>query len=231
MSYLRRKLDAVRPAADPDRAPGRLHARSRAAVAPCSGGCRCAPGSLLGVIALAAVGLVAAGRRDLHGAASRSCSTASTARSTRPTPASSARSSRPAAPAPRPRPGQRPRRRLQLDPRRLHRRCAQLEPERSRASVCIPQFGESSPRRGAEAARRRSRCPAHAEHAGGDRVAFFTVAGAERRRQLPRPRLDRGRATPNRILLIAAPLADVDSTLHRLLLIELARHCAVARRR
>ncbi len=55
---------------------------------------------------------------------------------------------------------------------------------------------------------------------GGDRVTYFTtdaVKGAERYRV----RASIEASAPNRIVLLAAPLEDVDSTLHRLLLIEL----------
>ncbi len=60
----------------------------------------------------------------------------------------------------------------------------------------------------------------------GDRVTFLTVpatSGGDRYRV--RASIEAG--TPNRILLIAAPLSSVDSTLHRLLLIELLVTIAV----
>ena len=49
------------------------------------------------------------------------------------------------------------------------------------------------------------------------------------RRPLPRARVDRA-AQPNRVLIIATSLGDVDSTLHRLVLIELLVTLARARR-
>ena len=62
--------------------------------------------------------------------------------------------------------------------------------------------------------------PANSNTADGDRVHFFTV-GAISGGGRYRVRASAEPNAPNRILLIAAPLNSVDSTLHRLLLIEL----------
>jgi two-component system, OmpR family, sensor kinase len=82
---------------------------------------------------------------------------------------------------------------------------------------CVPEIGEQAapgPKLPATIT-----LPA-ATNGEGDRVAFFTVpatSGGERYRV----RASIESHVPNRILVIAAPLASVDSTLHRLLVIEL----------
>ena len=62
---------------------------------------------------------------------------------------------------------------------------------------------------------------------GGDRVALLHRPGGERRRPLPRARLDRAAGAATYLLIVATSLSDVDSTLHRLLLIELLVTAAV----
>jgi two-component system OmpR family sensor kinase len=88
------------------------------------------------------------------------------------------------------------------------------------AASCIPQFGHNAPAPGPKLPATIT-VPARANTADGDRVTFLTVpalsgGGSYRVRASVEP------SAPNRILLIAAPLNDLDSTLHRLLLIELA---------
>jgi two-component system, OmpR family, sensor kinase len=83
---------------------------------------------------------------------------------------------------------------------------------------CIPELGSDTAAPG-------PKLPATIEipaatNGEGDRVTFFTApatTGGDRYRV----RASIESHTPNRILIIAAPLASVDSTLHRLLLIEL----------
>jgi two-component system OmpR family sensor kinase len=88
------------------------------------------------------------------------------------------------------------------------------------SAACISEFGQSSAPPGPKLPAKIT-VPARANTADGDRVAFFTVpalsgGGSYRVRASVEP------SAPNRILLIAASLRDHDSTLHRLLLIELA---------
>ena len=98
---------------------------------------------------------------------------------------------------------------------------------RSLRRTCIREFGDSTPAPGPKLPATVT-LPTSANTPDGDRVTFFTVpalsgGGSYRVRASVEP------SAPNRILLIAAPLADVNSTLHRLLLIELARHrCGAA---
>src|SRR5690242_8971079 len=90
--------------------------------------------------------------------------------------------------------------------------------------ICIPHFGKSQPEPGAE-------LPATVElpstpNAQGDRITYFTVPAAGGGSSY-RVRASAEARDPSRILLIAAPLSDVNSTLHRLLLIELGVTIAV----
>jgi two-component system, OmpR family, sensor kinase len=87
-------------------------------------------------------------------------------------------------------------------------------------AACIPEFAQSAPAPGPKLPA-TVKLPATANTPDGDRVSFFTVSalsggGSYRVRASVEP------SAPNRILMIAAPLDDVHSTLHRLLLIELA---------
>ena len=86
-------------------------------------------------------------------------------------------------------------------------------------SVCIPDFGDSEAAPGPKLPATVT-VPAKSNTADGDRVHFFTV-GAISGGGRYRVRASAETNAPNRILLIAAPLNSVDSTLHRLLLIEL----------
>jgi two-component system, OmpR family, sensor kinase len=84
---------------------------------------------------------------------------------------------------------------------------------------CIPEFGERTPPPGPRLPATVS-LPGKPNTSEGDRVVFFTVpalsgGGSYRVRASIEAR------APNSILLIAAPLNDLNSTLHRLLLIEL----------
>jgi two-component system, OmpR family, sensor kinase len=84
---------------------------------------------------------------------------------------------------------------------------------------CIPEFGDSEAAPGPKLPAKVT-LPDQAATDDGDRVHFFTTGalsggGRYRVRASAEPNV------PNRILLIAAPLNSVDSTLHRLLLIEL----------
>ena len=84
---------------------------------------------------------------------------------------------------------------------------------------CIPRFGQTKPAPGPKLPA-RIELPSHANTSEGDRVTFLTVPAISGGGSYRVRASIEGRA-PNRILLIAAPLADVNSTLHRLLLIEL----------
>ena len=86
-------------------------------------------------------------------------------------------------------------------------------------SVCIPQFGDSEAAPGPKLPATVT-LPAASNSDDGDRVKFFTT-GATSGGDRYRIRASVEPSAPNRILLIAAPLNSVDSTLHRLLLIEL----------
>jgi two-component system OmpR family sensor kinase len=84
---------------------------------------------------------------------------------------------------------------------------------------CVPQFPDAQP---AAAPRYPATIslPSAAGAGGGDRVRFLTVpavSGGDRYRV----RASIERQAPSYILLIAAPLSGVDSTLHRLLLVEI----------
>src|SRR5262249_45826848 len=85
---------------------------------------------------------------------------------------------------------------------------------------CIPQFGNPAARPGPKLPATVS-LPASPNTPEGDRVAFFTVPAVTGSGSY-RVRASIEAHGPNRILLIAAPLSDLNSTLHRLLLIELA---------
>jgi two-component system OmpR family sensor kinase len=84
---------------------------------------------------------------------------------------------------------------------------------------CIPVFGQHKAAPGPDWPATIS-LPAKPNTADGDRVRFLTV-GATSGGGRYRVRASIEGQIPNRILLIAAPLQSVDSTLHRLLLIEL----------
>ncbi len=85
-------------------------------------------------------------------------------------------------------------------------------------SGCIPEFGDST---AAPGPKLPAKITLPATTTGdGDRVRFLTV-GAISGGDRYRVRASIEPSAPNRILLIAAPLNSVDSTLHRLLLIEL----------
>ncbi len=86
-------------------------------------------------------------------------------------------------------------------------------------SACIPEFGDSEAAPGPKLPATVT-LPAESNTDDGDRVHFFTV-GALSGGGHYRVRASAEPSAPNRILLIAAPLNSVDSTLHRLLLIEL----------
>ena len=89
---------------------------------------------------------------------------------------------------------------------------------------CIPEIGESTTAPGPKLPATIA-IPA-APNAGADRVTYFTVpatSGGERYRV----RASVEANVPNRIIVIAAPLSSVDSTLHRLLLVELLVTIAV----
>jgi two-component system, OmpR family, sensor kinase len=88
------------------------------------------------------------------------------------------------------------------------------------AATCIPRFGQSSPAPGPKLPATVT-VPTTSTTGDADRVRFLTVpaldgGGSYRVRASIEP------TEPNRILLVAAPLDEVNSTLHRLLLIELA---------
>jgi two-component system, OmpR family, sensor kinase len=87
-------------------------------------------------------------------------------------------------------------------------------------ATCIREFGQSTAAPGPELPAKIT-LPARANVSDGDRVTFFTApalsgGGSYRVRASIEPR------APNRILVIATPLNELNSTLHRLLLIELA---------
>ncbi len=88
------------------------------------------------------------------------------------------------------------------------------------AATCIPRFGEPDAAPGPKLPATVT-VPKSSTTPGRDRVRFLTVraltgGGSYRVRASIEPN------QPNRILLVAAPLDEVYSTLHRLLLIELA---------
>ena len=93
------------------------------------------------------------------------------------------------------------------------------------AATCIREFGDSTPAPGPKLPATIT-LPKSANTPDGDRVTFLTVPALSGGGSY-RVRASVEANAPNRILLIAAPLADVNSTLHRLLLIELAVTAAV----
>jgi two-component system OmpR family sensor kinase len=88
---------------------------------------------------------------------------------------------------------------------------------------CEPQFGEttasSAPRYPATIS-----LPSNPNTSEGDRVRYLTVSSTDGDYRV---RASIEGSAPNRVLLIAAPLNGVDSTLHRLFLIELLVTLAV----
>jgi two-component system OmpR family sensor kinase len=91
--------------------------------------------------------------------------------------------------------------------------------------ICVPQFNESEPAPGPKLPAKIT-LPTLANSGDGDRVRFFTVPAVSGGDSY-RVRASIEARAPNRILLIAAPLSDVNDTLHRLLLIELGVTVAV----
>jgi two-component system, OmpR family, sensor kinase len=89
---------------------------------------------------------------------------------------------------------------------------------------CIPEIGETAPAPGPELPATIT-IPA-ADTPGGERVTFLTVPATSGGGRY-RVRASIESNAPNQILLIAAPLSSVDSTLHRLLVIELLVTIAV----
>jgi two-component system OmpR family sensor kinase len=87
-------------------------------------------------------------------------------------------------------------------------------------AACIPEFGRSSSAPGPKLPTKIT-LPATPANDGGDRVRFFTVPALSGGGSY-RVRASIEANVPNRILIIATPLNDLNSTLHRLLLIELA---------
>ena len=90
--------------------------------------------------------------------------------------------------------------------------------------TCIPTFGNPvapAPKYPPELS-----LPASSNSSDGDRVGFLTVPAVSGGHSY-RVRASVEARAPNRILLIAAPLNDVESTLHRLLLIEVGVTVAV----
>jgi two-component system OmpR family sensor kinase len=92
-------------------------------------------------------------------------------------------------------------------------------------AACIPQFGHPTAAPGPKLPAKVS-LPTRANTADGDRVTFFTVPALSGGGSY-RVRASIETHAPNRILFIAAPLSDLNSTLHRLVLIELAVTAAV----
>ena len=177
---------------------------------------------LLGVIALAAVGLVAADLATYTALRSFLLDRVDSHAQLDPRRGSTPRSSAGRGPAAGPGPGRAGGLQagaLQLDPGRLHR-ASPLERDGRSNQGCIPEFGETTRRAGPEApdddhaararrtrrrATRSTSSPSDAPSGGGRyRVRASIEASA-----------------PDFILLIATPLDGVDSTLHRLLLVEL----------
>ncbi len=84
---------------------------------------------------------------------------------------------------------------------------------------CIPEFGETSAAPGPNLPETVS-MPADANTPEGDKVKFFTV-DAQSGGGRYRVRASIEANAPNFIILISTPLSGLDSTLHRLLLVEL----------
>jgi two-component system, OmpR family, sensor kinase len=87
-------------------------------------------------------------------------------------------------------------------------------------AACVPKFGHSTAAPGPKLPATIT-LPPKASTPEGDRVKFFTAPSLSGGGSY-RVRASIEASVPNRILLIAAPLDEVNSTLHRLLLIELA---------
>jgi two-component system OmpR family sensor kinase len=87
-------------------------------------------------------------------------------------------------------------------------------------AACIPEFGHPSSAPGPKLPATIT-LPTNTSNPGGDRVRFFTAPALSGGGSY-RVRASIEGNTPNRILIIATPLNEMNSTLHRLLLIELA---------
>jgi two-component system OmpR family sensor kinase len=87
-------------------------------------------------------------------------------------------------------------------------------------AACVPEFGQASAAPGPKLPAKIT-LPATPTSPRGDRVTFFTVPALSGGGSY-RVRASIEANVPNRILVIAAPLNELNSTLHRLLLIELA---------
>jgi two-component system OmpR family sensor kinase len=85
---------------------------------------------------------------------------------------------------------------------------------------CVPEFGHTAAAPGPKLPATIT-LPTKASNPRGDRVKFFTAPALSGGGSY-RVRASIEANVPDRILLIAAPLNEVNSTLHRLLLIELA---------
>ena len=192
VSYLRRKLDAFGPPLIRTVRQAGLHARDRATVRPMLARLSLRARLLLGVIAIAAVGLVTADIATYTALKSFLIDRVdSTLNSVHQGVESVLLPAGPAA-----RPGARPGRRdiqaaVQPDPGLLHRAAAAQRARRSRP--------RSASRSSATRSRRRARScpatitlPAEPNTPEGDRIQLLHRPRRERRRQLPRARLDRG---------------------------------------
>ena len=218
VSYLRKKLDSARPAADQDGAAGRLHARSREAMSRLSLRARL----VLGVLVVAAVGLLIADaatyaalrsslfdrvdqtlQDDHQGALQYACGRASSAAG--PTSGRAARARR----------------------RRRSRRLRPGPQERRHDPLHAPGAAVRRGRGAAEAARphRRARVVLLGAGAGPERVVYFTVPTTTGDGRY-RVRASTGDGE-NFTLIVATSLSDVDSTLSHLRRIELVVTIAV----
>jgi two-component system OmpR family sensor kinase len=90
--------------------------------------------------------------------------------------------------------------------------------------ACMPQLGGSQAAPGAKFPS-NIKLPSEPSTPEGDRITFFTVPGVSGGSYRVRASVEA--RDPNHVLLIAAPLNDVYSTLHRLFLIELGVTIAV----
>ena len=214
VSYLRRKLDAAGPPLIKTvRQAGYMLEAERAVLGRLSLRARL----LLGVIALAAVGLVAA---DVATYTSLRSFLLDRTDSSLDDDHAASSASRPG------RGGDRdgPRRRRRGCARRRGDYVAARRPPARSSAPPAPRF--AGPRRLAAAILpRRSICRDASATAS---ARYFTVAGAGRRRRY-RVRASVEPGATEHVLVVATSLADVDSTLHRLLLIELLVTAARAR--
>src|SRR5581483_5918676 len=216
-----------RPAADQDRSAGGLHARQPGLVPRVLRRLSLRTRLVLGLLVLALVGLVAADFATYKSLSSFLFDRVdSTLNAAHPPVESAILPEGQFGGGPNPSPG-----RNDIDDllRAIPGDCVQVRTLAgavvSGKDTCVPQFGQTTHPPKPDYPRNIS-LPSHSAGTDNDRVRFLTVP-AESGGGRYRVRASIEGRSPNYVLLIAAPLNSVDSTLHRLFLIELLVTAAV----